>query len=87
MFLDALRGLAAVSHILAQDTLDAINKIEDCSKSFDAVFDVDTLNRKLQCNMKELEMRFTGASDGEAYEVYILCQYILRALIQFCIAI
>lgn len=77
MFLVALRGLAAVSHILAQDALDAVNKIEDCSESFTPVFDVDTLNRKLQCNMKELETRFAAASDREAYEViYIMPIYL-----------
>ncbi|CAN6219878.1 unnamed protein product [Urochloa humidicola] len=68
-FLDALRGLAAVSHILIKDALDVLNNIEDCSKSFRTVYDVDALNHELQCNMKECELNFTSASDTEAYEL------------------
>lgn len=75
-FLRALRGLAAISHILIQDDLDALNNIEGCSETFSTVYDVDALNHKMHCNMKELEMKLTAASDGEAYKVvYVLLGY------------
>jgi hypothetical protein len=61
--------LAAISHILIQEALDAMNNIEHCSENFSTVFDVDALNHDLNCKMKELETNFTAASDREAYEV------------------
>ncbi|KAL6896573.1 hypothetical protein ACP4OV_007145 [Aristida adscensionis] len=69
-FLDALRGLAAISHILVEDALETVNNIEDGSSKYSPKYDAEALNHQFQCNMKQLEMNFAAASsDREALKL------------------
>ncbi|KAL6896572.1 hypothetical protein ACP4OV_007144 [Aristida adscensionis] len=65
-FLDALRGLAAISHILVEDTLAAASNIEDGSSNYSPMYDVEALHHELKRNLKQLEMNFAAAPDREA---------------------
>lgn len=71
-FLDALRGLAAISHILVEDALAAVNHIEDGKiTNYIPEYDVERLQHELNCNMEELVKNFTTASEEDAYEVIL----------------
>lgn len=70
-FLYALRGLAAISHILFEDALATVNHIQDGSSNSIPEYDVDRLNHELNSNMEELEKNFTTASESEVYKVII----------------
>ncbi|TVU37310.1 hypothetical protein EJB05_10619 [Eragrostis curvula] len=68
-FIDALRGLAAISHILFEDTLAAVNNTEDSSRHYSPGYDVEAINHDLQCNIKESVKRLMTAPEREAYEL------------------
>lgn len=70
-FLHALRGLAAISHILFEDALATVNHIEDGSSNYIPEYDVERLNHELNSNMKELQKNLAAASESEVYEVII----------------
>jgi len=55
--------LAAISHILFEDALQAVNHIEDGSSNYIPEYDVDRLNHELNSDMKELEKNFMTASE------------------------
>ncbi|KAK3125971.1 hypothetical protein QOZ80_7BG0612170 [Eleusine coracana subsp. coracana] len=62
-------SLAAISLILAEDALAAVNNLEDITLKYTTEYSVKALNYELQCKLKELKMQFTEASEREAYEL------------------
>ncbi|KAL6657155.1 hypothetical protein ACP70R_004935 [Stipagrostis hirtigluma subsp. patula] len=71
-FLGALSGLAAISHILLEDALAAVNTSEYSSSNYSPEYDVEALNHELQRKMADLERKFMAASKtskSKAYEI------------------
>ncbi|TVU37326.1 hypothetical protein EJB05_10635 [Eragrostis curvula] len=68
-FIDALRGLAAISHILFEDTLAVVNNVEDSSSYYSPGCDVEALNHELQFSIKELLTSLTTAPERNTYEL------------------
>ncbi|KAL6896911.1 hypothetical protein ACP4OV_007483 [Aristida adscensionis] len=71
-FLGALSGLAAISHIMFEDALAAVNTSEQISSNYSPERDVEAPNHELQRKMRDLERKFMAASktsEAEAYEI------------------
>jgi hypothetical protein len=75
LFLRAVRGLGAISHILLEDALFAANNIEGNSSEYTPYGDAGASNRIFQQKMTELEDNIRNSSPFETCEV---CIYIER---------
>ncbi|TVU37302.1 hypothetical protein EJB05_10611 [Eragrostis curvula] len=71
-FLGALGGLAAISHIMLEDALAAVNTSEQSLSNYIPKQDIEALNHELQHKMKNLERKIMVASKTSDTKVYEL---------------
>ena len=71
LFIRALGGLGAISHILLEDALFAANNIEGNSSEYIPYGDVGAYNRIFKLKMTELEDKIRISSPFKAREVCI----------------